>query len=529
MAFDRRSYEETRESILAQITKGVINERHVYNPARTRYRLSNPPVESIVKIEGVREGVGIIFIEATDYRLVNETVEWLPSGEPPDEQSTFYVNYTLGDLPAVSDVNPGSVIRTIIESVSREIDFMYAQMEAVYEAGFIDTASGSSLDLVASLVGVERKSAEPAMGLVTFGRNTDPGDLGVDREAQLQDGRTRYDLKRTPVKEITTVEGTHDGATHQFESGIDYILTDDSLIWLGGGSKPDINTTFYIDYIAYEQIQIPLGSVVSTYARRPDDIKTFETIEPRILQKTDEGRWESQVPVKAVEPGRAGNVFAGTVVVMPQPLVGVEYVINRGDILTGVDVESDDDVRNRARHALEVAGKATMASMESAINGIEGVSSIRVQDMPDKVKGVVRVIVQGGDRDQIQAVIDNTRAAGILVEFLRPKIVNIDVNATLLLSRGVNSSRAIREAEAQIRSYISGLDIGDQVIYHRVVNSSLNVEGVYDVEALSLSVLREGAEDVETDIEENISISPEELAMSREVNIAVRTMDERGV
>ena len=507
MAFDRRSYEETRESILAQITKGVINERHVYNPARTRYRLSNPPVESIVKIEGVREGVGIIFIEATDYRLVNETVEWLPSGEPPDEQSTFYVNYTLGDLPAVSDVNPGSVIRTIIESVSREIDFMYAQMEAVYEAGFIDTASGSSLDLVASLVGVERKSAEPAMGLVTFGRNTDPGDLGVDREAQLQDGRTRYDLKRTPVKEITTVEGTHDGATHQFESGIDYILTDDSLIWLGGGSKPDINTTFYIDYIAYEQIQIPLGSVVSTYARRPDDIKTFETIEPRILQKTDEGRWESQVPVKAVEPGRAGNVFAGTVVVMPQPLVGVEYVINRGDILTGVDVESDDDVRNRARHALEVAGKATMASMESARN----------------------VIVQGGDRDQIQAVIDNTRAAGILVEFLRPKIVNIDVNATLLLSRGVNSSRAIREAEAQIRSYISGLDIGDQVIYHRVVNSSLNVEGVYDVEALSLSVLREGAEDVETDIEENISISPEELAMSREVNIAVRTMDERGV
>jgi hypothetical protein len=42
-------------------------------------------------------------------------------------------------------------------------------------------------------------------------------------------------------------------------------------------------------------------------------------------------------------------------------------------------------------------------------------------------------------------------------------------------------------------------------------------------------VLREGAEDVETDIKENISISHEELAMSREVNIAVRSMDERGV
>ena len=528
MAFDRRSYEETRESILAQITKGVINERHTYNPTRSRYKLSNTPVESIVKIEGVREGVGTTFIEGTEYRLVNDTVEWLSSGEPPDEQSSFYVNYSLGEPPAVTDVNPGSVIRTIIEAVSREIDFMYAQMEAVYEAGFIDTASGSSLDLVASLVGVERKSAEPAMGTVTFGRNTDPGDVGVEREAQLQDGRTRYDLKRTPVKEITNIEGTLEGASHQFELGIDFILTEDSLIWLGGGSKPDINTTFYIDYVAFEQIQIPIGSTVSTYARRPDDVKTFETMEPRILKRTEEGRWEAQVQVKAVEPGRAGNVFAGTVVVMPQPLVGVEYVINRGDILTGVDIESDDELRNRARHALEVAGKATMASMESAINGIEGVSSVRVQDMPDNVKGIVRVIVQGGDKDQIQSVIDDTRAAGILIEFMRPKIVNIDVNVTLLLHRGVNSSRAIREAEAHIRSYISGLDIGDQVIFHRVVNASLNVEGVYDVETLSLSVLREGAEEVETDITENISISPEELAMSREVNVSVRSMDERG-
>jgi len=39
MAFRRRSYEETRDSILAQITKGVVNERHVYDAFQTKYRL----------------------------------------------------------------------------------------------------------------------------------------------------------------------------------------------------------------------------------------------------------------------------------------------------------------------------------------------------------------------------------------------------------------------------------------------------------------------------------------------------------
>lgn len=527
MAFRRRSYEETCDSILSQITKGVVDEKHVYEPFRTKYKLENTPVRRIVKVEGVLSGATTTFKEGEDYRLSGDILEWQPGGGRPDDRTIFFVNYSIGESASITDVNPGSVVRTIVEAVSREIDFLYAQLDQVYEAGFIDTATGSSLDMVASILGVERKPAEPAIGFVTFGRNTAPGEISVNQEAHLQDGRASYVLKSSPVKEIVKIEGNLDGAAQEFEKGADYVLTENRVEWLPEGKKPDPNSTFYVDYVTYERITVSKGTMVSTYARRTEDAKTFETTDERVLERTPQGRWEAHVPVMAVVPGREGNVSAGSIVVMPQPLVGVEYVINRGDILTGAEVETDEELRERAKHALEVAGKATLASLESAVKGVEGVSSVLIEDMPDGVQGVVRIIAQGGNTEDIEKVIEDTRAAGIRVEFSRPRIVNIDISLTLILERGANPSRVGKEAEAQIKRYLSSFDISDDVIFNRIVNTALNVEGVYDIEELTIQAYREDGEAI-TSARENIEISADEMALVREVNVLVRAFDKRG-
>jgi uncharacterized phage protein gp47/JayE len=528
MAFRRRSYEETRDSILSQITKGIVNERHVYDAFQTRYKLENTPVREIVKVDGVLGGATTTFSEGEDYQLAGDMLEWLPDGTKPDERTVFFVNYTIGESQDVTDVNPGSVVRTIVEAVSREMDFLYAQLNYVYEAGFIDTAMGSSLDLVASILGVERKSAEPATGLVTFGRNTDPGDIGVEQEAHLQDGRNSYSLKNTPVKQIMKIEGNLEETAHEFEQGTDYTLVGNSVEWLAEGKRPDPDSTFYVDYVTFELITIPAGTGVSTYARRTEDAKTFETTDEMVLKRTPQGRWEAIVPVKSMEPGKGGNVFAGSIVVMPQPLVGVEYVINRGDILTGVDAESDDELRERAKHALEVAGKATFSSLESAVKGVEGVTSILIEDMPDGVLGVVKIIVQGGSPEDIQRVVDETRAAGIRVEFTRPGIVNVDMNLTVNLVKGAVPSRVEREVESKIRSYLSALDIGDDIVYNGVVNSAFSVEGVYDVSELTINAYREDVEEAVQSTRENIEIRADEMALVRDVSVLVRPFERRG-
>jgi uncharacterized phage protein gp47/JayE len=528
MAFRRRSYEETIDSILSQITKGVVNERHVYDGFQTRYKLENTPVREIVKVDGVVGGATTTFSDGEDYQLTGELLEWLTDGTKPDDRTVFFVNYTIGEPRGVTDVNPGSVVRTIVEAISREVDFLYAQLNYVYEAGFIDTATGRSLDLVSSILGVERKSAEPATGLVTFGRNTDPGDIGVEQEAHLQDGRNSYSLKNTPVKQIVKIEGNLEEMAHEFEQGTDYTLVGNSLEWLADGKRPDPDSTFYVDYVTYELITIPARTSVSTYTRRTEDAKVFETTDERVLKRTPQGRWGAIVPVKAMEPGKAGNVFAGSIVVMPQPLVGVEYVINRGDILTGVEAESDEELRERAKHALEVAGKATFSSLESAVKGVEGVTSVLIEDMPDGVLGVVKIIVQGGSPEDIQRVINETRAAGIRVEFTRPGIVNIDIDLTVNLVKGAVPSRVEKEVESKIRSYLSALDIGDDIVYNRVVNSTFSVEGVYDVTELTINAYREDVEEAVQSSRENIEIRADEMALVREVNVLMRPFERRG-
>jgi len=528
MAFRRRTYEETRDSILSQITKGVVNERHVYDALQTGYRLENTPVREVVKVDGVVGGATTTFSEGEDYQHTGDMLEWLPDGTKPDERTVFFVNYTIGESQGVTDVNPGSVVRTIVEAVSREMDFLYAQLNHVYEAGFIETATGSSLDLVVSILGVERKSAEPANGLVTFGRNTDPGDISVEQEAHIQNDRTSYTLKNTPVKQIVKIEGNLEETAHEFEQGRDYNLEGNRVEWLAEGKKPDLDSTFYVDYITYELITIPVRTIVSTYTRRTEDAKAFETTDERVLKKTPQGRWEALVPVNALEPGEAGNVFAGSIVVMPQPLVGVEYVINRGDILTGVDIESDEELRERAKHALEVAGKATFSSLESAVKGVEGVTSVLIEDMPDSVLGVIKIIVQGGDPENIEKVIDETRAAGIRVEFTRPRIVNVDISLTVNLIKGAVPSTVEKGVEAKIRSYLSALDIGDDIVYNRIVNFAFSVEGVYDVSELTINAYQEDAEEAVQSTRENIEIRADEMAFVREVSVLVRPFELRG-
>lgn len=527
MAFKRKDYEEIRDSILFQITRGIINEKHVFELYRTKYKLDITPVREIVKVEGLMNGVRHVFKRGVDYRLVDDMIEWLADGDKPDDKTPFYVNYIVNEPSGITDINPGSVVRTIVEAISREIDYLYAQLNQVYLAGFIDTASGSALDLVVSLLGVERKPAEPATGVVTFGRNTDPGEITVSSEAHLFNGRKRYELKSFPVKSIVKIEGTLNGSTNVFEQGKDYILTEDNVEWLDEGAKPDLNTVFYVDYVAYEQIKIPVGTRVSTYARRPEDAKVFITTGECVLRKTSDGRWEADVPVRALIPGKLGNVYAGAITVMPQPLVGVEYVINREDILNGVDEESDEELRLRAKHALEVAGKATLTSLEAAVRGVEGVSAVLVEDMPDDVPGLVRIIVDGGDADEIRRVIDDVRAAGVRVEFLRPKSVYIDVNLTLIVKNGFSEQDIERSVESKIRSYVSSLSIGEDVIFNRIIEATLSVEGVYDVRDVSVTAYYESGEVIASE-RDNIVIDSDERATMRNVNILIKPLKRGG-
>jgi len=511
MAFEKKTYREITEDILTQITKGVVREKHDFTKDRIKYGLSHSPVRDIVRVEGTSRGMHHIFEKGTDYNQGGNMIVWLKTGNSPDINTSFYVNYTYEDPTGITDVNPGSVSRTIVEAIAREIEFLYEQLNEVYDSAFIDTAGGRSLDLVVSMLGISRKPAQKAQGFVTFGRNTPPAVTSVSGETQLYDGKKFYPLKNVPVKDISKVMGTLRGISHTFEKGKDYGTDGDFIVWLSEGDSPDKNTVFYADYTCYEYIAIPPGTTVSTYSARMGSERVFETTGEGVIRKSDDGKWLADVPVSAISAGKQGNVYAGSVTVMPKPPKGVEYVVNSRDIQGGTPPESDQQLRVRAKHALEVAGKATSTSLKAAIEGVSGVRSVIIEDMPDGVSGVVRVIVSGGDEGEIREVIEQTRSAGIHVEMERPVIVDIDVSMTAVVERGFEAAAVKKKIESGIRDYISSLNIGQEVMYSKIINVSLSVPEVYDV----LDVEINGKI-------ENIPIKSTQRAEAKTVDIAAR-------
>lgn len=511
-----KGYDEITEDILARITSIEATEDFKYDGGKASYRLMNSPVTRILSVSGLHGKRDLEFVNLKDYRLSGNSVEWVAGGKKPDEGTVFTVRYRYARPGGLSDTSTGSVLRTIVEGISREIEFIYEQLDAAYRAGFLDTASGKALEMTVSLLGITRRAPRPSSGKVTFGRSSEPEKIEVTGEVHLYDGSDRYELKSPLVKEIKKVEGTAGGRVTEFTSA-DYGLSGRMLVWRPGGKRPDAQTVFKVDYTAFKEIKVPKNTKIATFSPIPEEAKTFITTEEGTLLPADGGRWECEVSVICTVPGRKGNVPAGAITIMPQPVVGVEYVINKGDISNGSEAETDEELRERARHALEFAAKATTSSLDSALKSIKGVNSILIDEMPGGVPGIVRVIVDGGEEGEIRRVIDETRAAGIRVELLRPKTVHIDASLNVIIEAQSDAARIIKEAEASIRGYISSLKIAEDVLYSRIIASCLAVEGVWDVRDLKLAAYREGEPILSTG--ENIRIKTDERASPRNVSI----------
>jgi len=521
MAIKKKSYRQISNDMLAQITGGETSEEIAYTKGKQAYALSNSPVSRIDAVEDA-SAKAKKYRANIDFRLAGGNyLEWLPGGKHPEGGGIFRVRYTFSRQPLITDTNTGSVARTITEAFSKELEQLYEQLDAAYHAAFLNTAAGDALDLTVSVLGVRRKPPQPSSGIVTFGRNSDPEKVNVSGEVHLYDGSQEFELNKGLVREIESIDGTSGGADVSFKKDADFILSGRRVRWLPNAKKPEPRTVVRVNYVAYQEIIIPRGTKVATFSNIPEETRIFTTSDEASLRQSQSGKWEADISVTCAVPGRWGNVLAGTIAIMPKPVMGVEYVINKADYTNGVEAESDDELRERARHSLEFAAKATNASLQSALSSVEGVSSLLIDDMPDGVPGIVRAIVDGGSSEEILKKIDETRAAGIKVEFSRPRTVYIDASMTIVLQDEATAVQVAKQVESKIRAYISSLGIADDVLFARVVEAALSVGGVWDLSDMKIIAYREGAENIVSE-RGNIEVGVEERASPKIINITFR-------
>jgi hypothetical protein len=187
-----RPYQDIVDDILTSIVGGVVNEPIFFDVKEDRY----PLAQSASDVRGVT-GQIVAPDAGGELRLIRHTFQksvdfifnrdenaiiWQAGATLPEDETIFHVDYfrPVGESRSpLSDINVGSVTRTLGEAIGREIATVYQQINQAYLAGFVDTAHGQALDLVVSILDVKRIPKDFAVGLVTFFRDPQAGDGNI--------------------------------------------------------------------------------------------------------------------------------------------------------------------------------------------------------------------------------------------------------------------------------------------------------------------------------------------------------------
>jgi uncharacterized phage protein gp47/JayE len=207
--FTARGYDAIVRDLLTTLVGGTVRESLTAPPEGlpvTPLLLVKRPVRQVSFLEGtVVIGAGATARQITfrftpaDFELVAtagsgepDAIRFRPEGRRPVPGTPLTVNYfpVQAEPTELTDLSVGSVVRTILETVAREMALSYQMLDRIYDSAFLETSEAGSLDRLVALVGVTRLPAtRPVVGLRFEraarepGRITIPAGTAVDDEA----------------------------------------------------------------------------------------------------------------------------------------------------------------------------------------------------------------------------------------------------------------------------------------------------------------------------------------------------------
>lgn len=216
-------------------------------------------------------------------------------------------------------------------------------------------------------------------------------------------------------------------------------------------------------------IPIPAGTLIGGKAA-----PLCETARTAVLPA---GATQVTAEVRSVEPPQIDQLEAGKLTFMPRVINGIDGVTNERDLVLSKKPESDDELRERVRHAVDGSNLGTLEALRVAL-ARHGFSEVKLEEPPD-LPGVVRVRVEGlaagddGMRKELQDALDRVRPAGVQVRLEGTSSLLVGLTATLVLDRErseVEKQRIQARIVADLQTYFAGLKIGDPVLGSKVAN-----------------------------------------------------------
>jgi uncharacterized phage protein gp47/JayE len=470
------AYKDIIDALEDRVRNGVEQPDRVqftYKGTVSSYELPRQAY-AITRVTGVVGGPGgrgqfFEFVPDRDFRFGNNRIIWREGegAEQPREGSRFEVEYTYRERPAgLTDFNPGSVVGTLVRAVARQMKLIYDQMDEAYRRAFIGEATGAALDNVVALLGVTRNPPLSAKGEVTFflrGATDSPVVIPADTRVADESGRTFRTIE----------EGVIPQEKDEFRVQSDGVLrVTDRVAELVGIWLREVDPDPELELATEDP---PVSGEDERTITLADGVTPEGQLRVRYRPKS------VTVPIEAVQPGPEGNVNAETIVIMPTPPRGVDGVVNEEPVTGGVLPEPDDQLRERAKHALEQAGNATLNAIRFGVLDVDGVEGVEIIDHSvdaTVLLGEVRVRYFGGARTEVAQAVEETRAAGVLVKL--DEIEQVLVSGVFYLIPDPDApSNAVSQFLSAVVEIVNSLAIGEPLSIRR-----LNAL-VYDVSVLA--------------------------------------------
>lgn len=468
MSYAAEPFARFVEDLLVSLTGGEVRTRFTFLPEEEPFAL-NPPgpvLRSSLRVYGQADGSYHAFLLDRDFELTSDgTLLWLQKadGTPaadatwPDPGTPFFVNYDhTGPRipgPRLTDRNPGSVTRLLAETFGREYAVLSRQLEGIYLAGFLDTATGRDLDQIVALLGIQRRDRTFATGTAVFSR-TSPAPADVF----IPDG-TRLSSAEPPPAVFETAEPrTLRRGTLSVEAPI-RALTPGSA-----GVVPErLIRVIHRPIFGVDSVANPQSTSLS------GDAETDETVRRRArraLETAGQATTGALLGALATVPGvREKDVR-----------IEEDHLERPGVITMNVAVRLEEDL---CRQAVDVVTQ----SRPAGIRVLHNLDCSGPPGAPTPGDNEVEVELEAND-----LLPTEPGAEGLFF----PSVVE----AVLLPSSGSLSGAdrsALRAAgETVVADFVAEAGIGEPLIYNRLVAELMALDGVQDV---TLSIYRAGFAD----------------------------------
>lgn len=426
------------------------------------------------------------------------------------------------------DLREESIFGQLVGINSELYALLWALAEEVYASQYPDTATGVSLDHVASLTGVVRRPATPAQvdamaygvpGTVLFaGREArNVRTLDVYRSfanVTISPASARFVAVAVEVVEDATYTVTIDGVGYSFTASGDTAQA--ILTGLSSAIQP---ASGIVRVLQTGRLELSSATVRGFSASCNLSIVEAGTV----------------LPMRAIVPG-SKVLPANDLAEIVTPVVGWDRIVNLEPGVTGSARETDQQLRERRERSVRISGAQTLPAIEARLRALPLVQDVAISsnngDVTDSfgtLRQHVWAVVEGGEAPDIARVLFEAVAAGIgyrgaVVEqvpsevtgkeyevgFDRPTYVDPDIDIEY-----VKLSNWPSDGEDRIKAALVArtFRIGEKLVTSRLYTQVNSVEGV-QVDLLEVDNGSGAVARIEPDPNERIRILAENITLT---------------